>query len=61
MKKKENKKIKKNKENKDKQQKLKKLKIDISDLIDEMAYINENENILKSKKFLDNMYILDEE
>jgi len=34
---------------------------DISDLIDELAYLDENENILKSKRFLDDMYILDME
>ncbi|GAA5084396.1 hypothetical protein GCM10023210_04170 [Chryseobacterium ginsengisoli] len=34
---------------------------EISDLIDELAYLNENENIRKSKKFLDDMYILDQE
>lgn len=32
---------------------------DINDLIDELAYLDENENILKSKRFLDDMYILD--
>lgn len=32
---------------------------DINDIIDEMAYLDENENILKSKRFLDDMYILD--
>lgn len=58
MKKKEKKKNKKSKENKGK---LKKPKKDISDLIDELAYVNEKGNIRKSKRFLDNMYILDEE
>jgi hypothetical protein len=32
---------------------------DISVLIDELAYINESENMSKSKRFLDDMYILD--
>ncbi|MCX8533046.1 hypothetical protein [Chryseobacterium luquanense] len=32
---------------------------DINDIIDEMAYLDDNENILKSKRFLDDMYILD--
>ena len=32
---------------------------DISDLIDELAYADENENMQKSKRFLDDMYILD--
>lgn len=35
-------------------------KKDIYDLIDDMAYINENENIQKSKNFLDSMYLLDQ-
>lgn len=34
---------------------------DISDVIDELAYLNEDENILKSIRFLDDMYILDME
>lgn len=55
MKKKEKKKKKKDKE------KLKKPAKDISALIDELAYVNENENIRKSKKFLDEMYILSQE
>lgn len=55
MKKKEKKKKKKNKE------KSKKLVKDISALIDELAYVNENENIRKSKRFLDDMYMLDQE
>lgn len=58
MKKKDKKKNKKNNENKEK---LKKPKRDISDLIDELAYVNEKGNIRKSKKFLDDMYILNEE
>ncbi|WP_415327974.1 hypothetical protein [Chryseobacterium sp. MMS23-Vi53] len=53
MKKKRRKKIKRNRE------KLQKPIIDISDLIDELAYVNENENIRKSKRFLDDMYMLD--
>lgn len=32
---------------------------DISDLIDELAYADENENMQKSKRFLEDMYILD--
>lgn len=53
MKEKRIKKIKKNR------QKLQKPVKDISDLIDELAYVNENENIRKSKRFLDDMYMLD--
>lgn len=49
---------KKNKENKVKQHKPHK-KID--ELIDELAYVDERENIRKSKKFLDDMYILIQE
>ncbi|WP_185147335.1 hypothetical protein [Chryseobacterium binzhouense] len=49
---------KKNKKSKEKQHKPHK-KID--DLIDELAYVNEKENIRKSKKFLDDMYILIQE
>lgn len=49
---------KKNKKNKEKLQKPRK---DISELIDELAYINEGENILNSKKFLDGLYMLDHE
>lgn len=48
----------KNKRNKEKPQKPRK---DISELIDELAYINENENILTSKKFLDDLYMLEHE
>jgi hypothetical protein len=55
------KKEKKNKKNKENSEKLKKIKKDISDLIDELAYIDENENITKSKRFLDNLYMLDQE
>lgn len=55
MKKKEKKKKKKNKE------KWQKPSKDISDLIDELAYVNENENIRNSKRFLDDMYILNED
>lgn len=36
-------------------------KRDISDLIDEMAYLEENKNIQKSKSFLDNMYLLNQQ
>lgn len=35
-------------------------KKDISDLIDDMAYLDEKKNIQKSRSFLDNMYLLDE-
>ncbi len=49
---------KKNKKNKEKLQKTRK---DISELIDELAYINEGENILNSKKFLDDLYMLEHE
>ncbi|SIQ60306.1 hypothetical protein [Chryseobacterium indoltheticum] len=55
MKKKEKKKNKKNNE------KLHKPNKDISALIDELAYVNENENIRKSKRFLDDIYILDQD
>lgn len=55
MKKKEKKKNKKNNE------KLQKPNKDISALIDELAYVNENENIRKSKRFLDDIYILDQD
>jgi len=48
----------KNKKNKEKLQKPRK---DISQLIDELAYINEGENILNSKKFLDGLYMLEHE
>lgn len=48
----------KNKKNKEKLQKPRK---DISELIDELAYINEGENILNSKKFLDGLYMLEHE
>ncbi|WP_428069583.1 hypothetical protein [Chryseobacterium gambrini] len=34
---------------------------DISDLIDELAYLSENENIETSRKFLDDMYMLDQD
>ncbi|MDG4652603.1 hypothetical protein V2E39_23405 [Chryseobacterium arthrosphaerae] len=55
MKKKEKKKKKKDKE------KLQKPRRDINDLIEELAYLNENGNIRKSKRFLDAMYMLDQE
>lgn len=35
-------------------------KKDISDLIDDLAYLDENKNIQKSKSFLDDMYLLDD-
>ncbi|MEA1848055.1 MULTISPECIES: hypothetical protein [Chryseobacterium] len=31
----------------------------IDDIIDELAYMDENKNMQKSKRFLDDMYILD--
>lgn len=34
---------------------------DIGDLIDDIAYIDENESIKKSKSFLDNIYRLNDE
>ncbi|AZA97321.1 hypothetical protein EG353_18080 [Chryseobacterium shandongense] len=34
-------------------------KKNIDDLIDELAYLDENKNMQKSKRFLDDMYILD--
>lgn len=49
---------KKKKKNKEKQEKPTK---DIYDLIDELAYVNKNGNIRKSKRFLDDMYILDQD
>ncbi len=55
MKKKEKKKKKKAKE------KSQKPCQDIYDLIDELAYGNKKGNIQKSKKFLDEMYILAQE
>ncbi|BFO68724.1 hypothetical protein [Chryseobacterium sp. KCF3-3] len=55
MKKKEKKKKKKDKE------KLKKPGRDISDIIDELAYADESDNIMKIRKFLDDMYILSQE
>ncbi|WP_326984354.1 hypothetical protein VUJ46_07425 [Chryseobacterium sp. MYb264] len=53
MKKKRRQKIKKNRE------KLQNPRKNISDLIDELAYADENENMRKSKRFLDDMYMLD--
>lgn len=50
---------KKEKKKREKKEKLKKSSKDISDLIDELAYVNES--IQKSKRFLDNMYILAQE
>ena len=55
MKKKEKKKKKKAKE------KLQKPRKDIYDLIDELAYVNKNGNIRNSKRFLDDMYMLNED
>lgn len=51
----------KKKEKNKKKKKLQKPNKDISDLIDELAYVNEYGNIRKSKKFLDDIYILDQE
>lgn len=48
----------KKKKNKEKQEKPTK---DIYDLIDELAYVNKNGNIRKSKRFLDDMYMLDQD
>ncbi|SDI23535.1 hypothetical protein [Chryseobacterium taeanense] len=53
MNKKRRKKIKRNREN------LKNPRKDIHDLIDELAYADEKENMLKSKRFLDDIYFLD--
>ncbi|KQT20926.1 hypothetical protein ASG22_16030 [Chryseobacterium sp. Leaf405] len=53
MKNKRRRKIKRNRE------KLQNPRKDISDLIDELAYADEKENMQKSKKILDDMYILD--
>jgi len=58
MKKKEKKK---NKKKKEKKEKLQKSSKDISAIIDELAYVNERGNIQKSKRFLDDMYILAQE
>jgi len=55
------KKKKKNKEKGENKGKLKKSGKDINDLIDELAYVDENENIIKSKRFLDDLYILSQE
>jgi len=55
MKKNRRKKIKQNREKRHTPRK------DINDLIDELAYINESENMRKSKRFLDDMYILDQD
>lgn len=53
MNKKRRKKIKRNRE------KLQNPRKDISDLIDELAYADDAENLQKSKRFLDNLYMLD--
>jgi len=53
MNKKRRKKIKRNRE------KVQNPRKNISDLIDELAYADEAENMLKSKKFLDDLYMLD--
>lgn len=34
---------------------------DIDDLIDDIAYLDESQNIKKSKSFLDNMYLINKE
>lgn len=34
---------------------------DIDDLIDDIAYLDESQNIKKSKRFLDNMYLINKE
>ena len=34
---------------------------EISDIIDELAYRDEKKNIRKSKDFLDNIYLLDQQ
>jgi len=61
MKKNKNKKDKQNKENKENKEKLRKPHKDINDLIDELAYGDEKGNIKKSKKILDDIYILSQE
>lgn len=53
MNKKRRKKIKRNRE------KLQNPRKDISDLIDELAYADDAENLQKSKRVLDNLYMLD--
>lgn len=52
-----------NRKKKRNRQKLQKPNKDINDLIDELAYSDENafDNILKSKRLLDDMYILFQE
>lgn len=52
---------KKKKKSKEIKEKLRKPHKDINDLIDELAYVDEKSNIRKSKKFLDDMYILSQE
>lgn len=52
---------KKNKKNKESKEKVRKPHKDINDLIDELAYMDEKGNIKKSKKFLDDIYILSQE
>ncbi len=34
---------------------------DIDDIIDDIAYLDERQNIKKSKSFLDNMYLINKE
>ncbi|WP_294317107.1 hypothetical protein [uncultured Chryseobacterium sp.] len=51
----------KNKKNNNNKEKLEKPRKKISELIDELAYINENENIRNSKKFLEDLYLLEQE
>lgn len=53
MNKKRRKKIKRNRE------KLRNPRKDIDELIDELAYTDENETMRMSKRFLDDLYILD--
>jgi hypothetical protein len=40
-------------------EKIKNPRKDIGELIDELAYTDENQNMQKSKKILDDLYILD--
>jgi len=53
MNKKRRKKIRKNRE------KLNQPRKNISDLIDELAYADDHDNMQKSKRFLEDIYILD--
>ncbi|MFP9114601.1 hypothetical protein ACLI1A_11710 [Flavobacterium sp. RHBU_3] len=51
---------KKNKTSKKKKGQFKEPERDIADLIDDLAYLNESQNIRKSKSFLDSIYRLND-